>query len=169
MPNLPLCFPLLILMSSFAKGTVLPKTLMNSTVFQATQQSPLNQGIQGKARQLSGDYMPRNTDELSTNSASNSAVQTTIWIFAARIPSNQSSRWPIAEAGHHAGLVCQVETNRHGYYSAMLPVGEYTVFAQYGDDLYLNAFQSDGSYRSVEVVPNQISEINIAHTENAVF
>lgn len=156
-------------MSLLSTGAVLPKTLMHSTTFKANQQSPLNQGIQGNVSQLSGDHMPRNADESPSNSASNRAVQTKIWIFAVRIPGNQSPRWSVAEARQHTGLVCQVETNHDGYYSAALPAGEYTVFAQYGDDLYLNAFQSDGSYMSVKVVPHQISEMNIIHTESAFF
>lgn len=160
---------LLMLISFLSEGAVLPTMSMPSIASKTTQQSPLNQGIQGKVRQLSGDYMPRDTDESLSNGASNSATQTTIWIFAGRIPGKRSPQWPIARAKQHTGLVCQVETNRHGYYSAVLPVGEYTVFAQYGDNLYLNSFQGDGSYTSIEVVPDQISEMNITNTENAVF
>jgi hypothetical protein len=130
------------------------------------------QGIQGQVVQLNGNYMPTNispeaVDQQATNQTE--CVQTTVWIFSGRIPSTGSPRWPIAEAAEHPNLVGRVESDRNGYYSINLSAGEYTVFAQAGDSLYLNAFQGDGSFKSTEVVAGQFVQLDLIHTENAVF
>ena len=147
--------------------TSLQAIAMGSTPSNDIQQSSIAQGIQGRVRQLSGNQMPSNTDlPLSGNTE---FVQTTIWIFADRIPGNGSPQWSLAEAEQQPNLVSRVESDRNGDYAVELPPGEYTVLAQYGDALYLNVFQGDGSYQSIEVVPNQIQELDLTNTENAFF
>jgi hypothetical protein len=116
---------------------------------------------------MSGDYMPSNTQQIVSNRTE--YVQTTLWIFSARIPSTGSPRWPVAEAAHHPNLVCLVKSDPSGDYAIALPPGEYTVFAQEGDSLYLNTFQSDGSFSSVEVMSDQFVQLDLINTENAVF
>lgn len=125
------------------------------------------QGVRGAVRKVTGDQLPSNPEQPSAGNTE--LVQTTVWVFAAPISGNGSPRWPIAEAEQHPQLVRQVESDRNGCYQVELPPGEYTIFAQYDDYLYLNSFQGDGSYLSVEVLPNQLTEINLTNTENAFF
>lgn len=139
---------------------------MCTASYSGTQQS-LAQGVRGEVRKLTGDQMPNSPDQPS--SGKTELVQTTVWIFAAPIPGNSSPRWPVAEAEQHPNLVRQVESDRNGCYQVELPPGEYTIFSQYDDYLYLNSFQGDGSYSSVEVLPNQLIELNLTNTENAFF
>ncbi|NEQ44311.1 MAG: carboxypeptidase regulatory-like domain-containing protein [Leptolyngbya sp. SIOISBB] len=131
-----------------------------------TQQS-LIQGVRGKVRKLTGNQMPSSPDQ--PNSGNMELVQTTVWIFTAPIPGNGSPRWPVAEAEQHSNLVRQVESDRNGCYRVELPPGEYTIFAQYDDHLYLNSFQGDGSYSFIEVAPNQLVQLDLTNTENAFF
>jgi hypothetical protein len=50
-----------------------------------------------------------------------------------------------------------------------LPPGEYTLLAQYDDNLYLNNFLGDGSYGTVQVSNSQTSNIKLINTEKAYF
>ncbi|MGF1566753.1 MAG: carboxypeptidase-like regulatory domain-containing protein [Nodosilinea sp.] len=134
---------------------------------ESPQSTPLRQGIQGQVTRLSGNHMPGTSP--APNSDQQEHVQTTVWIFTGRIAGRGSSPWLVAEAEQHPGLVNQVKSDRNGHYTIALPVGEYTVLAQYDDYLYLNSFQGDGSYQSVQVAPNQVVEFNLTNTENAFF
>ena len=130
------------------------------------------QGIQGQVTQLSGDYMPRlspSAEAFTFNPPSHSKVQTQIWIFAGRIPGSSSPQWPVARADEHRSFVRTVESDAEGRYTVALDPGEYTVFAQYGDMLYLNAFQGDGSFQSVTVNPEEIVNLDLVNTSGATF
>lgn len=135
---------------------------ISSTQASSTQK----QGIQGKVQKISGNYMPGISADASAQSEN---VSTTVWIFAGQIPGNQSAAWPVAAAEQHSDFLCQVTSDQQGNYIAYLPPGEYTVFAQYGEVLYLNVFQGNGSYESVEVVAGQLSQIDLIHTAEAFF
>jgi hypothetical protein len=162
----------LIVILPFSKCTISQEISMCSQLSSGTL--PLadhqtdDQGIQGQVVQLSGNYMPTNAPH-QADANRTEYVQTTVWIFAGRIPSTGSPQWPIAEAAQHPNLVGRVKSDRNGYYSINLPAGEYTAFAQTDDFLYLNAFQGDGSFESVEVVADQFVLLDLIHTENAVF
>jgi hypothetical protein len=137
-----------------------------------SSQSADNQGIQGTVQRLSGDFMPRIGEPgIGDRSLQRriEPVQTTVWIFSGRIPSQGSPRWSVSEARQHPALLQQVETDANGQFAVSLPPGEYTVFAQYEDELYLNGFLGDGSYATVQVEPGQTIELLLENTEAAVF
>ncbi|WAL60048.1 carboxypeptidase-like regulatory domain-containing protein [Thermocoleostomius sinensis] len=139
---------------------------------QDTSQRADDQGIQGTVQRLTGDFMPRIGEPgIGTRSpqARIEPVQTTVWIFTGRIPSHGSPRWAVSEAQQHPALLQQLETDANGQFSVALPPGEYTVFAQYEDELYLNGFLGDGSYATVEIEPGQTIEVLLENTEAAVF
>lgn len=123
-------------------------------------------GIQGQVVQLSGNYMPGISQ---SSQQQREAIQTKIWIFDQPIPGTGSPLWAVEAAADHPGLVRQVESDADGHYAVALPPGEYTVFAQQEDYLYLNAFQGDGSFQSVTVTVGQIANLDIVNTENAFF
>lgn len=142
------------------------------TISVSTTQPLLAQGIQGLVIQLSGNYMPRITTPTEArllSEQSENGVQTKVWIFSGRISGNGSPQWSVEVAADHPSFVRSVESNSQGRYSVVLPVGEYTVFAQYEDMLYLNAFQGDGSFKSVTVNAEEIVNIDLVNTEAAVF
>jgi hypothetical protein len=125
------------------------------------------QGIQGVVQQLTGNHMPSVGHRMTQGAIA--PVQTTVWIFAGRIPSHGSPNWSISAARQHPALVQQVKTDVQGRFSVSLPVGEYTLFAQYDSDLYLNGFLADGSYDTVQVERDRITDIRLDHTELAAF
>lgn len=126
-----------------------------------------NQGIQGVVRRLTGNHMPRIGDR--PPGGTTEPVQTTVWIFTGQIPSHGSTHWAVSEAHQHSRLMKQVESDASGWFSVELPPGEYTVMAQYGDDLYLNAFLGNGNYATVQVALGQIVEVSLDNTESAAF
>lgn len=138
----------LTLLATLLNGcTPYPINPMNSVVTQPNPTAPITQGLYGQVTRLSGNHMPGNAP--TSTSGGTEAVQTTVWIFAGRLAGHGSATWPVVDAAQHPGLMRQVESDPSGHYSVALPPGEYTVLAQYGDDLYLNLFQGDGSYKSV--------------------
>lgn len=125
------------------------------------------QGVRGTVIRLSGDFMPTSEDTTSRNQRQ--LVQTTVWIFSGRIPSTGSPKWSISQAHQHPNLVGWTTSDAEGNFSVGLLPGEYTFFAQYGSDLYLNSFSGDGNYKSVPVREGETTEIQLINTEEATF
>ena len=125
------------------------------------------QGIVGTVQILSGNHMPSLSS--GQNGQLTEPVSTKVWIFSSKVQSNFSPRWALAEAKQHPDLVGWVMSDTEGRFVVGLPVGEYTVLAQYEDDLYLNSFEDDGSYGLVEVTKNQTVEVDLINSENAAF
>lgn len=129
------------------------------------------QGIAGQVRRLTGDHMPSVQDpELGQQLSQSQShfVQTEVWIFSGRIMA-KGTRWPIDEAAQHPQLVGQVSSDGQGKFSVSLPSGEYTLLAQYGSDLYLNAFLSDGSYATLQVNSGKVTSVDLVNREDATF
>jgi len=136
-----------------------------------TPLQPGQSGIQGQILKQSGNFMPQiRMPTMAPMPAPNQTepVQTQIWVFSGRLPA-QGARWAIAIAQDHPQLLGQVASNALGEFSAQLPPGEYTVFAQYGDDLYLNGFQGDGNYATVFVQAGSPTELRLMNNEQAAF
>jgi hypothetical protein len=125
------------------------------------------QGVRGDVLQVTGNQMPpldAHDQELAQQ-----PVRTKVWIFSGRVTSSSSPRWPLSAARQHPGLMGWTVSNSEGKFEVGLPPGEYTLLVEYGSDLYLNRFLGDGSYASVQVAANQITEVQLVNTENAVF
>lgn len=156
-----ICLVLAVIVGTFAA--------MSLPVSQTLKGMPIQnqrQGVSGVVTRLQGNQMPMvNRDNSRT---APSPVSTQIWIFSGRIP-GKGTHWPISEAQKHPNLVGRVQSDSQGKFFVSLPPGEYTLFAQYGDNLYLNSFTGDGSYESVQVSEGQITDIRLVNTENAVF
>lgn len=141
---------------------------MCSTLIPEILQPAISQGIQGQVTQLAGNYIPGNGVGRSSEQR-NDRLQTKIWIFAGEISGTGSPRWSVEESTGHPSLKLQVESDCNGHYAAALLPGEYTVFVQQGNDLYLNAFQSNGNFKSVTVAANRVTKLDLINTENAFF
>lgn len=128
--------------------------------------SSLDQGIQGQVLRLTGDFMP--TSASSGNSQRRQPVQTTVWVFAGKLPA-QGTQWPVAQASQHPQLVQRVGSDAAGKFSVALAPGEYTLFAQYESDLHLNAFAGDNSYASVQVRSGEITAFDLINRDAATF
>jgi hypothetical protein len=141
---------------------------LSGPITPAKQQLPhQSQGISGFVFSLNGNQMPINQpDESRSNSQ---PVSTKVWIFAGKIIGTGSPRWPLEKAQQHPGLIGWTVSDSSGRFKVGLPPGEYTVLAEYGSDLYLNKFLGDGSFASVQVTANQVTEVKLINTENAVF
>jgi hypothetical protein len=124
-----------------------------------------NQGIQGKVTRLAGNQMPG----VGQSNPPAQAVKTVVWVFRGKIPASDSPRWSIRMANNHPQKLGTITTNDQGEFSVELPVGEYTVFAESGSDLYLNHFSGDGNFGTVKVTANVIAKVRLENTENAAF
>lgn len=126
-----------------------------------------SQGISGFVVYLSGNQMPTNQSDQSRGNSQ--PVRTKIWIFSGKILSTGSPRWPLDKAQKHPRLIGWTMSDANGKFQVGLPSGEYTVLAEYGTDLYLNKFLGDGSFASVQVINNQVTEVQLFNDENAAF
>ncbi len=115
---------------------------------------------------LQGNQMP--TVNRNNPRSEPSPVSTDVWIFSGRIP-GKGTHWPLSEAEKHPNLVARVRSDAQGEFFVSLAPGEYTVFAQYGSDLYLNLFMGEGSYGSVQVREGKVTETRLVNTESAAF
>ncbi|MGJ3248147.1 MAG: hypothetical protein ACFE0I_18945 [Elainellaceae cyanobacterium] len=103
------------------------------------------------------------------NQGKSHPVQTKIWIFAGQILAMGSPKWSIYSAALHPQLVGYVESDSKGQFAVELSPGEYTVFLQKRDNLYLNVFSKNGCFVSIKVHQNKIQDIHLTDTEDAVF
>lgn len=133
---------------------------------QTEVKSSEKQGIQGEVVQITGDQMP--TIGTTKQRTPPQPVETTVWIFADTIPAT-SPRIPISQIQSQFQVLQKVKTDNQGRFFVELPPGKYTLFAQYGEDLYLNSFAGDGSYSTVEVMANQTSRVRLVNSETATF
>jgi hypothetical protein len=124
-----------------------------------------HQGIQGKVSRLAGNQMPG----VGQSNSPAQPVKTVVWVFSGTIPTQNSPRWSVSAANNHPQKLGIIATNEQGEFSAELPVGEYTVFAESGSDLYLNHFSGDGNFGTVKVTANAIARVRLENTENAAF
>jgi hypothetical protein len=159
-PVLVCCFVSVVLGILMAMSLPVPKTIKGMP-------SPnQGQGVSGVVTRLQGNRMPtvdRNNARLEP-----SPISTAIWIFSGRIQ-GKGTHWSVSEAEKHPNLLTQVRSDDWGQFFVSLPPGEYTLFAQYGSDLYLNLFAGDGNYASVRVSEGRITETRLVNTEGAAF
>lgn len=135
------------------------------------------QGIAGSVWSLTGNHMPRPLEKSPSaqagsqphSQARRQPVQTNVWIFSGRIPSQGKLRLLVDQAKQHPRFLGQVRSNAKGEFSVGLPPGEYTLLAQYGSNLYLNSFLGDGSYATVKVKPGKITNTQLTNSERATF
>jgi hypothetical protein len=157
---------LVCLFVSLALGMLMAMSLPVSQTVKAMPSANQGQGVRGWVTRLQGNQMPA----IDTNDPKTapSPISTKIWIFSGRIP-GKGTHWAVSEAEKHPNFVDRVRSDAQGKFFVSLPPGEYTVFAQYGDYLYLNSFLGDGSYASVRVSEDKVTEIRLVNTEDATF
>ncbi len=133
------------------------------------------QGIQGQVRYRQGNHLPQGGQGLNPRSAAGwrSAIPAissikTVWIFAGRIAA-RGVRWAVAEVQQYPGWVQQVTTDATGRFMVTLVPGDYTVFAQDGEDLYLNCFTGHGEYAWTPVRAGEMTTVDLVNSSAAVF
>jgi len=159
---------LIVLLLPLLVGCANSMSLADANTPNSSSLKQQSQGIRGTVVRLSGNQMPTVGDD-TTRTNPPQPVQTTIWVFSGRIPSNSSPKWSVKEASQHANLLNKVTSDSEGNFFVELSPGEYTIFAEYDSNLYLNSFLGDGSYEPVQVNEGKITEINLVNTEDAFF
>lgn len=139
--------------------------LIGPTMISNQQKPNQKQGVQGVVLSESGNQMPSPNQQRSESNL----VSTKVWIFSGKIMSPNCPRWSLEKAKQHPNLIGWTVSNSKGKFKVGLPPGEYTLLAEFGSDLYLNNFLGDGSYASVQVYPEKITEIQIVNTENTFY
>ncbi|PAX51929.1 hypothetical protein [Brunnivagina elsteri] len=124
------------------------------------------QGVSGIVTRVTGNQMPSIGENRQRSKPQ--PIKTSVWVFSGRIPA-KGTRLSITEARQNFKLVTQVKTDKNGKFFVKLLPGEYTIFAQYGNDLYLNSFLGDGSFKTVQVTEGKITETRLVNSENASF
>jgi hypothetical protein len=147
-------------------GMLMAMSLPVSQKLKGMPLSNQSQGVSGFVTRLQGNQMP--TVGRNSARAEPSPISTDVWIFSGRIQ-GKGTHWSVSEAEKHPNLVTRVRSDAQGKFFVSLPPGEYTVFAQYGSDLYLNSFLGDGSYASVQVSEGKVTEVRLVNTEDAAF
>lgn len=137
-----------------------------STALSGMLSSNEAQGVSGFVMRLQGNQMP--TVGSSRSKSEPEPVSTDVWVFSGRIKS-KGPRLSVTQASEYPSLVNRVHSDQQGKFFVSLPPGEYTLFAQYGSNLYLNSFLGDGSYASVQVVQGKVTQTRLVNTEKAVF
>jgi hypothetical protein len=155
-------FNRLLMGFSFGVLTAMSSSEVTAIADSSKQLNPM-QGIQGQVVRLEGNRMP----EVGTQRSPQS-VSTLVWVFTGQIQS-QGKRWPISEALNHPNWRATVVSDPSGKFKIGLPQGEYTLFAQDGDNLYLNLFTGDGTYKTAQVHEGQLTELTLMNTEQATF
>lgn len=162
--NRPLLFSLTILLLIISGESIL-MSFANSTSI-PSQSLPRSQGISGTVLRLSGDHQP--TVDKIISRRKTEPIKTNVWIFAGRIPAS-GTHWPVAQAQGHPQLIKQIGSDDQGTFFVELPPGEYTLLAEYDDNLYLNSFLGDGAYGTVQVKAGEVVSIQLINTEKAYF
>ncbi|NEZ63427.1 hypothetical protein D0962_11625 [Leptolyngbyaceae cyanobacterium CCMR0082] len=156
---------------SFIGSCVVEDSVSSQVIAEQTQASNnMEQGIQGKVIQLSGDFMPQ-IGATGESQNSQSALATNIWVFTGKIqPEILDPQWiSTVNARDHAQLLQVVESDSNGEFSIALEPGVYTLFSQNNEALYLNSFDGEGYYASVDVKTGAISAVELVNSEGAVF
>jgi hypothetical protein len=138
----------------------------NSVNAQSETRQGQTQGVSGTVTRITGNQMPSIGENRQRSKPQ--PVKTSVWVFSGRIPA-KGTNLSIAEAKQNFKLVTQVKTDKNGKFFVKLSPGEYTIFAQYGNDLYLNSFLGDGSFKTVQVTEGKITETRLVNSENASF
>lgn len=128
--------------------------------------SPAQEGISGFVVRLQGNQMP--TVGSNRVGIEPEPISTVVWVFSGRIQ-GKGPRWAVPEASQNPNLVKRVCSDAQGKFFVSLLPGEYTLFAQYNSDLYLNSFLADGSYASVQVIAGKVTQTRLLNTERAAF
>jgi hypothetical protein len=143
-----------------------PNSVNPQTETRKGQHQGQTQGVSGAVTRITGNQMPSIGENRQRSKPQ--PVKTSVWIFSGRIPAKGTSL-SITEAKQNFKLVTQVKTDKNGKFFVKLSPGEYTIFAQYGNDLYLNSFLGDGSFKTVQVTEGKVTEIRLVNSENASF
>ena len=135
-----------------------------------TNTDQMQQGIQGRFTKLSGNFMPRISDD-ATSDSSTASVSTNIWVFSSRVKSDvPTPQWiSIADAQNHPQFIMVIPTDENGEFSIGLEPGIYTLFTESDELLYLNSFDGEGYYSSVEVTEGATNFVELVNSEDAVF
>lgn len=132
----------------------------------ATDKAPAGvraeQGLRGKVVKLEGDFMPWVGDEPRQRNKT-TPLQVSVHIFkgSVKVFENPDEK--------HPSFLQKVQTKADGSYECALPPGEYTAVAEINGKLYLNAFQSDGTWSTVTIEAKQWKTWDIRDSSDAAF
>lgn len=124
------------------------------------------QGVSGFVVRLRGNQMP--TVGSNRLRIEPEPISTVVWVFSGRIQ-GKGPRWAVSEASQNPNLVKRVRSDAQGKFFVSLLPGEYTLFAEYDSNLYLNSFLGDGSYASVQVIAGKVTQTRLLNSERAAF
>jgi hypothetical protein len=124
------------------------------------------QGLTGSVIRIVGPmYSP-----IHSHHTKREFISTRIWIFSGKIKRlMDSSRWPISQAINHPNLIGWVVSDSQGQFQVGLQPGEYTVFTEYGSDLYQGSLDDVWTYASIKIEENQIQTMDLFNLEKAYF
>ena len=118
---------------------------------------PGPQGVKGTVIKLRGDFMPGSAP------GSETPLSVPVHIFKGKVKAFEKPD------PKHPDLVKIVHSDKDGRYNLVLPPGEYTVVAEINGKLYLNSFDGQGFWSSIQVKTDQWTRWHIRDTSEATF
>ena len=117
-----------------------------------------NQGIEGHVYRISGNQMP--SPDLKPNHPK--GIRTTLYVFDLT-SLNQVSRQGQSTFFNsvRTKLVKKVETDSSGYFKVSLPPGHYSLFVKKDSMYFANWFDGSDHIAPVEVLPLQVTKIDL--------
>ncbi len=118
------------------------------------------QGLQGQVVKLSGNFMPGPGPRPG---GTRTPLAVLVHVFRGKVkPFGAPDR-------KHAQLVTVVQADKDGRLKVALPPGEYAAVAEIDGKLYLNLYDGDGHWGTVQVQPGRWTTFDIEDTTDAAF
>ena len=124
------------------------------------------QGVTGQVVKLKGNFMPTIVSDNGTpppRRKNEAPLAVPVYVFKGKVP-------VFAKPDpKHPALVKIVQADQDGLFKVALPPGEYTVVAEINGQLYLNSFDGQNNWSTVQVKEGQWTPWPIRDTSEAAF
>ncbi len=121
------------------------------------------QGVRGQVVKLTGNHMPTVGVGGGGRGQRKPLANTPVWVLKGRCKPVSLIRTVRSKA------VARVLTSKDGSYAVALPAGRYTVVAEIDGKLYLNSYNGESQWSSIEVTEDGWVDWKIEDTREAAF
>jgi hypothetical protein len=153
-----------IVVSAFSAVALL--LMFGCTARKSAAGKGLKQGIEGFVREVSGNQMPSPQEP----APSGRPLKTTVYIYE---PTHLNQVERIGTSSFYrkirTNLVMAVETDENGFFSTMLPEGDYSLFTKIKGEFYSNLFDRYNNIFPVSIRQDSLVRVNITISAGASY